>query len=72
IREIMELAMAEKDFATQNFVQWYIDEQVEEEKNAMDILQTIDLLGNTPQGLFMLNIELGKREPSIPLDYTKI
>ncbi|MCX7775187.1 MAG: ferritin [Rectinemataceae bacterium] len=72
IREIMELAMAEKDFATQNLVQWYIDEQVEEEKNAMDILQTIDLLGNTPQGLFMLNIELGKREPSIPLDYTKI
>jgi ferritin len=72
IREIMDLALEEKDYATQNLVQWYIDEQVEEEKNAADILQAIDLLGNTPQGLFMLNIELGKREAEAPLDFSKV
>ncbi|MCX8014205.1 MAG: ferritin [Rectinema sp.] len=72
IKEIMDLAIQEKDYATQNLVQWYVDEQIEEEKNATDILQAIDLLGNTPQGLFMLNIELGKREVEAPLDFNKI
>lgn len=72
IREIMDLAIAEKDYATQNLVQWYINEQIEEEKNATEILQNIDLLGNSAQGLFMLNIELGKRDPSVPLDFTTI
>lgn len=72
IREIMDLAIAEKDYATQNLAQWYIDEQIEEEKNATDILQNIDLLGNSPQGLFMMNLELGKRSPSIPLDFNSI
>ncbi|GAB6275537.1 Ferroxidase [uncultured spirochete] len=72
IREIMDLAIAEKDYATQTFVQWYINEQVEEEKNATEILQNIDLVGNSAQGLFMLNTELGKRDPSVPLDFNKI
>lgn len=72
IREIMDLAIAEKDYATQALAQWYINEQLEEEKNDTEILQSIDLLGNSAQGLFMLNIELGKREPSVPLDFNKI
>lgn len=72
IREIMELAIAEKDYATQVLAQWYINEQVEEEKNATEILQNIDLLGNSAQGLFMLNVELGKRDASVPLDFNKI
>jgi len=72
IREMVELARAEKDYATENLLQWYIDEQVEEEKNDAEILQTIDLLGNNAQGLFMLNIELGKRGNGAQLDFTKI
>lgn len=72
IREIVELARAEKDYATENLLAWYIDEQVEEEKNDQEILQAIDLLGNNAQGLFMLNIELGKRDNHAPLDFTKI
>ncbi|MEW6549248.1 MAG: ferritin [Spirochaetota bacterium] len=72
IREIVELARAEKDYATENLLAWYIDEQVEEEKNDLEILQTIDLLGNSPHGLFMLNIELGKRDASVALDFTKV
>lgn len=72
IRELLELAIAEKDYATENLVRWYIDEQVEEEKNAIDILQTLDVLGDSKQGQFMLNIELGKRKPTIPLDFTSM
>ena len=72
IREIMDMAIAEKDYATQILAQWYIDEQVEEEKNATEIIQKIDLLGNSPQGLYLLDAELGKRESSAPLDFNKI
>jgi ferritin len=72
IRELLELAISEKDYATENLVRWYVDEQVEEEKNATDILQTIGLMGDGKQGVFMLNIELGKRKASIPLDFTSI
>lgn len=72
IRELLELALAEKDYATENLVRWYVNEQVEEEKNAVDILQTLELLGDGKQGVFMLNIELGKRKPSIPLDFTSL
>jgi len=71
IREIVELARAEKDYATENLLRWYVDEQVEEEKNDADILQSLELIGNNAKGIFMLNIELGKRANSAPLDFTK-
>jgi ferritin len=70
IRELLELAISEKDYATENLVRWYIDEQAEEEKNAVEILRNLELLGDSKQGLFMLNIELGKRAVTIPLDFT--
>jgi len=66
IHEIMALALEEKDHATQGFDQWYISEQVEEEKNVTEILQAIDLMGNNPQALYMLNVELGKRKLTAP------
>ena len=72
INELYELAIAEKDYPTQVLCQWYIDEQVEEEKNAEEILRNLALLGDSKQGTFMLNIELGKRKASIPLDFTEI
>jgi len=69
IRELLELAIAEKDYATENLVRWYIDEQVEEERNNEEILQNIELLGENKQGLFMLNIELGKRELNVEANF---
>ena len=72
IHEIMAQAIDEKDYATQTLTQWYVSEQVEEEKNANDILQAIDLIGNSAQGLFLLNVELGKRDLGVPTDFTKI
>ena len=72
IHEIMALAIEEKDYATQVLDQWYVDEQIEEEKNASEILQTIDMLGNAPQGVFLLNIELGKRKLGMPSNFTEL
>ena len=72
IHEVMALAIEEKDYATQVLAQWYVNEQVEEEKNATEILQTIDLLGNSAQGNFMLNIELGKRGLGVPSNFTEM
>jgi len=72
INEIMAQAIEEKDYATQGLAQWYVNEQVEEEKNDMEILQNIELIGGSAQGLFLLNIELGKRELDVATDFTKI
>jgi len=72
IHEIMALAVEEKDYATQVLDQWYVNEQIEEEKNANEILQSIELVGNTPQGLFLLNVELGRRKLSVPSNFTAL
>lgn len=72
IHEIMALAIEERDYATQVLDQWYVDEQVEEEKNATEILQAIELTGDSPQGLYLLNLELGKRKLGVPSDFTTL
>ncbi|MDX9784604.1 MAG: ferritin [Spirochaetia bacterium] len=72
IREMVELARAEKDYATENLLQWYINEQVEEEANDNEILQTIDLMGSGGHSLYMLNVQLGKRENGAALDFTAL
>ena len=72
IHEIMAMAIEEKDYATEVLDQWYANEQIEEEKNASEILQTIDLVANTPQGIFLLNIELGKRKLGVPSNFTEM
>ena len=61
INSLYELALAEKDYKTQMFLQWFINEQVEEEENDRDILDTFKYIdGNA--GLLILDKELGKRE----------
>ncbi len=70
IRELLELAIAEKDYATENLLRWYVNEQVEEEKNASEILQNIEIMGEEKQALWQLNTQLGVRAPTIPLDFT--
>lgn len=61
IDNIVELARAEKDKATEAFLQWFVNEQVEEEASTNDILQKLQLMGDNPAGLVMLDAELGKR-----------
>jgi len=61
INEIVDTAFTEKDFATANFLQWFISEQVEEESTAMHILEKVKLVGDNRNGLFLLDRELGFR-----------
>ena len=60
--EHMALAQAEKDYATVNFLQWFINEQVEEESSADGIVQKIKMIGDHRGGLFMLDRMLGERK----------
>jgi ferritin len=61
INNLVDLALEEKDHATNAHLQWFINEQVEEESNVLGILQQIKLSEGTPNGLFMLDRELGQR-----------
>jgi ferritin len=72
IHEIMALAVEEKDYATQVLDQWYVNEQIEEEKNANEILQSIELVGSSSQGVFLINVELGNRKLSVPSNFTAL
>jgi ferritin len=61
INDLVELALAEHDHATNIFLQWFVTEQVEEEDSANDVVQKIKLMGDARGGLFMLDRELGQR-----------
>ncbi len=61
INKLADLAVEEKDHATQIMLQWFITEQIEEEENDRGIIDRIKLTGNEGQGLFMIDKELGSR-----------
>ena len=71
INDLMEIAISEKDHATQIFLQWYVSEQVEEEENDNDIIAQLKLIGDNPQGLMMLDRELAARTTTVPTDFSK-
>ena len=62
INKLVELAGAEKDHASAVFLQWFVNEQVEEEANASEILHQLKMVGDSKQGLFMLDHHLGQRQ----------
>jgi ferritin len=61
INDWMELAIQEKDHATQIFLQWFVIEQIEEESNDNDIIAKLKLVGDTGPGLLMIDNELAAR-----------
>ena len=61
INELVDIAMTEKDHATYNMLQWFVNEQVEEEANTSLIVDKLKLIGNDSSALFFLDNELGKR-----------
>lgn len=61
INNLTNLAIAEKNHATAAFLQWFVTEQVEGEKNAGGILAQVETLGDTLGHLFWLDHHLGKR-----------
>jgi ferritin len=61
INNLVEIAIEERDHATNIFLQWFVSEQVEEEDSANDVVQKIKLMGDAKGGMFMLDRELGQR-----------
>ncbi|QRN85922.1 ferritin [Clostridia bacterium] len=61
INHLMDVALEERDYATESFLRWYIDEQVEEEASAEAILSQLERLEGHGNGMIMLDRELGTR-----------
>jgi ferritin len=62
INKLYELALKEKDYPTQSTLQWFINEQVEEEKNATSIIQTLEMAENSPVSIMMVDRQLSARK----------
>ncbi len=61
IHDLVHLARAEKDIPTENFLQWFVKEQVEEESSTLGVVQKLKLIEDSANGLFMLDSHLGQR-----------
>ena len=66
INNIYAAAYQEKDFRTMQFLDWFVKEQGEEEKNTEDLVKRFELFGNYPKSLYMLNSELAARVYTAP------
>lgn len=70
IYEIVALALQEKDWATWNFAQWFVKEQIEEETLIMELLDKLELAGGTKassESLLLLDTEIGNQEDTAKL-----
>ena len=61
IHKLMDMAVELKNYAVQNMLKWFIDEQVEEEDTARKILEKLKRIENAPAGLYALDKQLGER-----------
>lgn len=61
IHKLVDLALEQKDHATNNFLQWFVAEQVEEEESASGVLQKVRMASESKSGLYMLDQELAQR-----------
>jgi len=61
IHNLYSLAMEEKDYHSLSFLQWFIDEQVEEEEHVGGVVEDIKRISDSDQGMLMLDRELGQR-----------
>ena len=66
INDLDKLVTGEGDRATSIFLQWFITEQIEEEASSNDVIQQLKLIDGAPNGIFMLDRELGQRTFQMP------
>ena len=66
IHTLYEAAYSAKDFRTMQFLDWFVKEQGEEEKNAEDLIKKMKLYGEDAKGLYMLNSEMAARVYTAP------
>lgn len=62
INKIYKLSVEKEDYATQSFLKWFIDEQVEEEESVIELIEKLKLIGEKGGAFYMFDRELGKRE----------
>ena len=68
INGLVDVAIEEKDHATNIFLQWFVTEQVEEEASVDAVLQKLKMVGEQGHGLFMMDRELGARGSAAPAE----
>ncbi len=61
INDLMALAMKENDYAAVSFLQWFVNEQVEEEASVGDVLARLKMIGDNTSALYNLDMFLGGR-----------
>ena len=64
---MMRVSMEENDNATTKMLQWFVEEQVEEEANTNEAAQQLEIVGDNGQGILMLDREMGTRVFSVPV-----
>lgn len=69
IKTLVNVAVTEKDDASKNFLQWYLDEQVEEEESSDMVLTKVKAAGSDPNALAATQKELGQRRFKFPRGY---
>ena len=68
INKLVDIARSESDYASDNLLQWFIKEQVEEEASADEVIQKLKLIGDNSSALFLLDQELAARTYLPPAD----
>ena len=68
INNVVDLCLAEKDYTTHNFMQWYVSEQLEEEALARTILDKLKMIGNDKGGLYMFDRDLDVMVKEMPAE----
>jgi ferritin len=68
INDLAALADQENDRSTQNLLQWFIAEQVEEEASVQDVLDKFDILADHPGGMYLLDRDLMTRGSPSPVE----
>ena len=65
INDLVHLSLTEKDYATHNFLQWYVNEQIEEERTARNLNDKLEMIGDDKSGLYLFDRDImGTREPN--------
>lgn len=66
INNLYEIASEDKDYASMSMLRWFIDEQVEEEESALDIIDSLEKVDDSKLGLYMIDKDLGTRTYTTP------
>lgn len=61
INNLVSIARSENDYATENILQWFVSEQVEEEETAQEMIDSLKLIGDNGFGIYTMDKELGSR-----------